>query len=55
MELRNLITQDEEGLETTLAGSIVQRSTPALHPTASWDADNGCQARQVTPLMRKSS
>ena len=54
MELKNLTTQDEEGLETTLAGSIVQRSTPALHPTASWDADNGCQARQVTPLMRKS-
>jgi len=47
----NLTTQDEEGLETTLAGSIVQRSTPALHPTASWEADNGCQARQVTPFM----
>ena len=55
MELKNLTTQDEEGLETTLAGSIVQRSTPALQPTASWEADNGCQARQVTPLMRKSS
>ena len=30
-----LTTQDEEGLETTLAGSTVHRSTPEEQPTAS--------------------
>ena len=31
----HLTTQEEEGLETTLAGSTVQRRTPEEQPTAS--------------------